>query len=213
MAWRNSRAIDAQIAETKAAFPNTHTLYFTIGDTAHAARKSDHNPDENGIVHAVDTTQNQSNADKTVPQAVVDALIRVKDPRTKYIIWNKRIMAGNAGPSPWVWRPYHGVNTHEHHCHHSVFGDDGSPWNLFKVTPPTPEFEDDEMLSPEALEQVRGIVRDEIKDAGTEGHANESGTSKRTRSLVRHLIDGDGGQKKDSWPNRVITALQRIEAK
>jgi len=200
MAWRNSHAIDTQITETKAQFPNTNTLYFTIGDTAHQARVSDHNPDSNGIVHAVDTTVDQKTGSRDVPQAVVDNLIRLKDKRTKYIIWQRRIMSGWAGPQPWVWRDYHGPNPHDHHCHHSVISDDGSPWNLFNSTP-TPPPEDKMTPEQEALlkevdrklnilfEQIIGTKDDAgpeaLRQLWRETSADADAVEKRTRPKAK----------------------------
>jgi hypothetical protein len=62
-------------------------------------------------------------------------LIRTRDPRIKYVISNRRIASGTAGPSPFVWRKYTGKNPHDHHNHVSIryeprFADDETPWAL-----------------------------------------------------------------------------------
>jgi hypothetical protein len=109
-----------------------------IGDAAHSARRSDHNPDGSGIVRALDITHDPAHGidgDK-----LAAALIASRDPRIKYIIWNRRILSGRAGPQAWVWRPYSGANPHTKHLHLSVVataaGDDGAAWALdMKVAP------------------------------------------------------------------------------
>ncbi len=81
------------------------------------------------------------------------ALQRGRDQRIKYVIWDHCIMAGQAGPSPWAWRPYRGANPHERHLHLSVVPDDRAltriPWQL-------PDLEDDDM-SAETERLIREI--------------------------------------------------------
>ncbi len=144
MAWRIARALDKLLAEINAFAPKRNKASDGgIGDDNHANRDSDHNPWYGpGIVTARDYTHDPANgADMNV---IADKLIASRDPRIKYIIWNRRILGGKAGPSPWVWRPYNGSNAHTKHLHLSVVGnalcDDVSNWNLggsAPVNPPT----------------------------------------------------------------------------
>lgn len=105
----------------------------TIGNAEHSARESDHNPDGNGVVHALDTTHDPAHDFDSY--AFSDMLIRQRDPRIKYVISNRRIASGPAGPQPWVWRKYTGKNPHDHHNHVSIrydarYADDETPWVL-----------------------------------------------------------------------------------
>jgi hypothetical protein len=105
----------------------------TIGNTEHSSRESDHNPDGNGVVHALDTTHDPAHGFDSY--AFSDMLIRARDSRIKYVISNRRIASGAAGPSPWVWRKYTGKNPHDHHNHVSIrydarYADDETPWAL-----------------------------------------------------------------------------------
>ncbi len=79
----------------------------TWGDRAHQARKSDHNHGD-----AIDITHNPgSGADGNKIAAWA-----IRDPRVKYVIWNRRIYhAGRPG-----WRRYTGKNPHNKHVHISV---------------------------------------------------------------------------------------------
>lgn len=55
----------------------------------------------------------------------------LKDPRTRYVIWRRRI--ANVQKEGGAWRPYTGASPHEDHIHLSIFADrrdDASPWNL-----------------------------------------------------------------------------------
>lgn len=98
-----------------------------IGDPAHASRHSDHNPEPDGSVDAIDITHD--------PAHGVDCNLladQVKDdPRIAgggYVIWNRRIWNPSISRS---WRPYTGSNGHTHHMHVSVSDrgqNDTSPW-------------------------------------------------------------------------------------
>jgi hypothetical protein len=81
-----------------------------IGDPSHAARVSDHNPDESGMVHAIDV--DTSGID--VP-AFLKATIG--DPRTWYVIHNGTIWSRTYG---FKARAYTGSNPHTGHAHVSI---------------------------------------------------------------------------------------------
>ena len=106
----------------------------TIGDERHRSLKSDHNPNSQGIVTAIDITHDPRNGCDA--EKLAEAIRASKDPRVKYLIWNRRIMSGEGQSQPaWVWRSYHGGNPHTKHIHVSIRGykkywDDTSPWDL-----------------------------------------------------------------------------------
>ena len=88
-----------------------------IGDTRHQARPSDHNPDEQGIVRAIDIDRDLSG--KAKPDLMPDLADQIRlcaksDKRISYIIFNGRIASSKKS---WAWRPYDGINKHNHHCH------------------------------------------------------------------------------------------------
>lgn len=98
-----------------------------IGDPAHASRHSDHNPEPDGSVDAIDITHDPAhgvNCDLLADQ-IKD------DPRLNgggYVIWNWRIWNPDISRS---WRPYGGTNGHTHHMHVSVSDagqNDRRPW-------------------------------------------------------------------------------------
>ena len=92
-----------------------------IGDTRHGARKSDHNPDEQGWVRAIDIDRDLSG--KAKPDLMPDLVDQIRtackkgsEKRVAYIIFNGSIC------SPilrWKWRKYTGANKHNHHVHFS----------------------------------------------------------------------------------------------
>jgi hypothetical protein len=90
-----------------------------IGDTRHAARPSDHNPDANGWVRAIDVDRDLSGRAK--PDLMPDLADQIrllckskKERRITYIIFDGRIASSKKA---WVWRTYEGTNKHNHHCH------------------------------------------------------------------------------------------------
>ncbi|RWQ56577.1 MAG: peptidoglycan-binding protein [Mesorhizobium sp.] len=102
-----------------------------LGDAKHSMRKSDHNPEPDGTVDALDITHDPKNGVDI--QKVCDAIIASKDRRVSYLICNGKIIAGNGGPRPWVKRNYTGANKHTKHLHVSVldkFQDDTTPWKI-----------------------------------------------------------------------------------
>lgn len=157
MTWRNAKAIDRLRAQINERFPiRNKASDGTIGDEAHKSKSSDHNawiPGRDGkrIVSAIDITHDPVHGLDC--HILAQQLIDSRDRRIKYIIWNRRIIAGRDGPSPWVWRNFGGA-PHTHHLHLSVEDsedryDDASDWKfgLFaspeqvnaKVAPPLPQ--------------------------------------------------------------------------
>ena len=91
-----------------------------LGDTRHAARKSDHNPDEQGWVRAIDIDADLFGVG-VKPHIMPDFAdqLRVlckskKETRISYIIWDCRIASSILN---WKWRKYSGTNKHQHHIH------------------------------------------------------------------------------------------------
>lgn len=120
MAWRLAESLKKLREQVNEAYPDRdRESDGSIGDAAHASRKSDHNPwvkDANGtgVVTAIDIDANLS--PKTSVEVLVRQLFLAKDKRIKYIIWNRKITT----PDMSGWKDYHGINAHQHHCHISV---------------------------------------------------------------------------------------------
>lgn len=89
-----------------------------VGDPRHVSRKSDHNPDANGWVFALDITADL-NAHPEEMHNITDELRKLAkrgDRRIKYIIYDGRICSSLLG---WKWRKYTGPNPHRSHAHFS----------------------------------------------------------------------------------------------
>lgn len=113
MAWHVAPALKQLLAEVNKKWPNrSKASDGTIGDPAHSARVSDHNPNGRGSVNAVDITK--AGID-------VGTLIAVakRHPSVRYIIHNRRIMNRDIGN--WAARVYKGSNPHTKHVHISLY--------------------------------------------------------------------------------------------
>ena len=88
-----------------------------IGDTAHNARKSDHNPDKQGWVRAIDIDSDLikgSSKESWLLAEEIKTIALKGDKRLSYIIHQHRI----ASPiKNWAWRVYKGSNPHVSHIH------------------------------------------------------------------------------------------------
>ncbi|NHB85204.1 hypothetical protein G7085_12800 [Tessaracoccus sp. HDW20] len=82
----------------------------TIGDAAHRARVSEHNPDGLGVVRAMDI-----DASGIGVQELLDAVIG--DDRVHYVIHNRKIYSRS---NKWAARPYSGASSHTRHVHISL---------------------------------------------------------------------------------------------
>lgn len=131
MSWRLAESLKTLREQINAGFPNRSKISDgSIGDTAHAARKSDHNPNEHDVVCAIDITHDPKNGIDC--NKLADVLDEHEDNRIAYVIWNGRILKARTG---FKWEKYTGKNKHNHHLHISVKQDaraydDGSAWNL-----------------------------------------------------------------------------------
>ena len=90
-----------------------------LGDARHSSRKSDHNPDANGVVFAIDIDRDLSG--KAKPDIMPDLVDQIrafgksdKLKRLAYIIFDGKIASAK---SLWKWRTYTGINKHNHHVH------------------------------------------------------------------------------------------------
>lgn len=119
--WRLARSLETLRGQINTLAPGRNKdSDGTIGDAAHAARTSDHNV-KNGVVHALDITHD--------PRHGIDiatlgpAILATRDSRIDYVIFNRQISFGRAGPRAWTLHPYHGTSPHTEHLHISVLDD------------------------------------------------------------------------------------------
>ena len=107
-----------------------------IGDSSHSKRgsASDHNPDDNGWVRAIDVDANLSDDPKaSYVFANQLRLLARRDRRLSYIIYSGKIASRR---SLWRFKKYTGINPHTSHLHISFTkkGDkDGKPFDVERL--------------------------------------------------------------------------------
>jgi hypothetical protein len=206
MSWHLAPSLRALFAEINRQAPRrNHRSDGTVGDLRHQQRKSDHNPNPfpGGVVRAIDVTHD--------PRGGLDCnqLARTlqgrRDPRIAYVIWNRRIMAGADGPSPWRWRRYTGKNPHNHHLHVSIMPSKAAETDLraWLGGAPAPLAAGSVIPMKKGWDEV--ATKDEIKDAVREV----------VREELRTVIQGDektedGGSHPHNLRNinRAVTAIK-----
>jgi hypothetical protein len=87
-----------------------------IGDSRHAATKSDHNPAApTGVVRAIDVDSDLGGAANNAHYLANQLRILGKtDKRISYVIFNKKIASRILF---WKWRKYSGIDPHTSHIH------------------------------------------------------------------------------------------------
>jgi hypothetical protein len=108
----------------------------SIGDSKHQQRQSDHNPDKNGIVHAIDIDED-FNGSKNDNKWFSDQLLayarkRIKGyNRLKNIVYEDRVASGTYSNQFWVWRDGHyGHEIHMHVSFTTNADNDATPFDV-----------------------------------------------------------------------------------
>lgn len=139
---RVAKALDVLRKEINTLYPERDkSSDGALGDQAHAARKSDHNPNSAGVVRARDFDKDGIPADRIVKFLISRG--KAGDKRCgpgAYVIWNGVIWTATNG---WEPRRYTGQNRHDHHFHFSIctdphYYDSGAGWNLAAYLSPKP---------------------------------------------------------------------------
>ncbi len=115
---RLSKAAEQLRSEINAKYPKRDKRSDGwIGDTAHNARKSDHNPDKQGWVRAIDIDSDLvkgSSKESWLLAEQIKTIALKGDKRISYIIHQHRITSSRQN---WAWRVYKGSNPHVSHLH------------------------------------------------------------------------------------------------
>ena len=145
--WVLAPFLVALEAETDALFPSRSIASDgSIGNAEHAARESDHNPDDAGIVKAIDLTDDDVH--RCDVGLLAAHLVATKDRRVKYQIHKGTIWRSYATSSLPAWTPdvYTGLNAHLKHLHVSVLDDQVNATGPWWPVAPTPTLSlEDEM--------------------------------------------------------------------
>lgn len=148
--WKLAPSLDDLIDEVDARWPKRSKSFDgSIGDLAHAARSSEHNPDHDpdpmpaGLVSALDITKDSAAQMEELRKKLI------ADPRTWYVIHNGKIYSRTHG---FKAQAYNGANAHEHHLHVSLMqtaaGAKAGPWKVAVKAPVPPTKPDPKPTTP-----------------------------------------------------------------
>lgn len=132
--WRLARSLETLRAQINAAWPDrSKATDGAVGDLRHQGIKSDHDPDVNGIVKAIDVTNDP--AHECHAALICEAIRASRDKRVAYLIFNHFMLRSYDKPGipAWTWAEYTGEMPHDHHFHISVVADradDTTQWRI-----------------------------------------------------------------------------------
>jgi hypothetical protein len=128
MVWHLNRALTNLRSEVNAVWPDRdRTSDGTIGDLAHQATNSDHNPDPDGTVDAWDM-----DIDGVDVWHIIDRF--EKHEAARYWIYNRQIATRSNG---WRRERYTGANPHDKHVHFNTregYENSSKPWGIGEGT-------------------------------------------------------------------------------
>lgn len=133
MVWRIARSLSTLRTEINAWAPNRSRISDgTIGDPAHQARASRHNPNRHGVVTALDITHDPKGGCDI--HALARRLVKTPHPELEYVISDGQIAKRRTG---FKWERYTGSNPHTRHAHFAVGrGTDADPQPPYDSTQP-----------------------------------------------------------------------------
>ncbi|WP_370246893.1 hypothetical protein [Nocardioides sp.] len=216
MAWRLAASLTVLLEEVNAVAPaRSRVSDGTIGDPAHAARVSDHNPNAAGVVRAVDITDDPAGGcDGTVLAENVRLLGLAGHPALgagAYVIHDGRIASATDDGAPWDWEPYGGSNPHTQHVHISVATaaagyDSRAPWGVL---------EGDDMFEPTDRDVLTGLAADVAEltkkvDRLDQARAN---TYRRDQKLAKAIRDARAALAKQDNANAaaILAAIEDLD--
>lgn len=122
--WRTAQSLLVLRDQINAMAPHrSKASDGTKGDPAHETRPSRHNPNDAGVVCALDVTDDPAHGCSI--HQIAEQVRAHPHPNLAYIISNRRVAGRSTG---WAWHEYKGPNPHIKHAHFAVGeGPDGEP--------------------------------------------------------------------------------------
>lgn len=184
MSWRTAKSLLVLRDEVNALAPRRSRISDgAVGDTAHGARTSRHNPNRYGVVTALDLTHDPKGGCDI--HAIARQVAKNPHDQLAYIISNRQIASKDQG---WRWRRYSGSNPHTIHAHFAVgVGPDSRPeppydstasWGISTVTEDA------------AMEELITGIQEAVKDAGQDPGPIDGAWGPRTQAGLTAALKG-----------------------
>lgn len=159
MACVPAPACKAALAQATALFPNRKRGAGSSDGICASPQHTSQNPtSDHETGDAVDITHDPANGCDI--NVLFARIIQRRDPRVKYLIFNRRILRAYDKPGipAWTWSPYTGSNPHTKHGHISIHANarnNTTPW--FGLTTP-PQEEGDMPLNADDKKWLTDLV-------------------------------------------------------
>lgn len=157
--WTLAPSLGQLFKELNAKYPKRDkSSDGSIGDQAHAARKSEHNPNHDPTDAVPDGMVTAIDVDKDGIDVPLLLKTLIGEPRVWYVIYDRHIYSRTHG---WAKRTYTGSNPHTGHVHISLVQTgaackDTSPW--FKAVAETP-YQRVKRIAHERLLRIRRLKK------------------------------------------------------
>lgn len=191
--WHLNEGLAPLVDQLHAKYPGI--VIGTIGDAKHRSEVSDHNPNAAGRVNAADPMIGPA---FTEADALALIPFLIADPRTKYLIHDRRIWRDPDGhkASESGWHDYDGDDPHTGHIHLSV-------WDSAHTIPKPWTLEDD--MTPEDL-----LGSDTIPNLYGDAKNNPNVT---VRNALKAAVSADVKlNSTNALLSQVLTELQKLNA-
>lgn len=196
-AWRNAAALNAIRDEADEKWPKrSHASDGTIGDATHQSETSDHNPDHNGIVHAIDLTNDPAHGFDAwvIAQQIAGRMASGLEHRVEYLVSNNGehdvIFHPSVSPN-WRLNYAEGGQNHRSHLHvsikHTLAAEtDTTPFFMAGPTPTRPEHPEDFMAALSEEEQ-RELYNNAKTLVAWKNEQDKAGTWQKVSDIHRKL--------------------------
>jgi hypothetical protein len=159
----------------------------SIGDTAHQSSTSDHNPDAQGRVLALDIDSTGPWPDFTFAAAVgliIERCRSGREDRIQYIIWDHHIYSRSTGFAKQVYTGT--ADPHVNHAHFSARHDhhgesDTRGWNLLSLEDP---------MAGITVADITAAAEQGFRNALASGYAAKDQEGRNIRDQLRGIVGG-----------------------
>lgn len=184
-----------------------------LGDAAHSARTSDHNPDSRGLVHALDIDEDLKGS-KNDNVWLADQIIayarmrRSGSNRLKYVVYEDKIASGTHANHFWTWRgDNYGHEIHMHISFTTQGQEDATPFNIPILSDGkgnvwdghTPFFDIlQDAIRVNAANKATWRLACRLKELGFyDGNVAPEGIQKYPKNAIRAMQDYMGWERRD----------------